>query len=79
MAWSSFATGVNPGKHSIYDFLLRDFATYLPDFNMVRREPPEFLWGFFPKKPKVISTRGGTSFWKTASADGIESVISRSP
>src|SRR6266536_3851100 len=32
-AWSSFATGVNPGKHNIYDFLVRDFQTYLPDFN----------------------------------------------
>src|SRR5512135_2172464 len=38
-AWSSFATGVNPGKHSIYDFLVRDLATYFPDFNMVRKEP----------------------------------------
>src|SRR5258707_10376683 len=31
-AWSSFATGVNPGKHNIYDFLIRDFQTYVPDF-----------------------------------------------
>ena len=23
-AWASFATGVNPGKHNIYDFLVRD-------------------------------------------------------
>src|SRR5690242_18374080 len=30
-AWSSFATGVNPGKHNIYDFLIRDFQTYAPD------------------------------------------------
>jgi predicted AlkP superfamily phosphohydrolase/phosphomutase len=75
-AWSSFATGVNPGKHSIYDFLVRDLATYFPDFNMIRKEPPKFLWGLIPtQKPKVFSTRGGTSFWKTASADGIESVV----
>jgi predicted AlkP superfamily phosphohydrolase/phosphomutase len=75
-AWSSFATGVNPGKHSIYDFLIRDLQTYFPDFNMIRREPPEFLWGLFPTKPpKIVSTRGGTSFWKTASADGINSVV----
>ena len=75
-AWSSFATGVNPGKHSIYDFLIRDLQTYFPDLNMIRKEPPKFLWGFFPmEKPKVFSTRGGTSFWKTASADGINSVV----
>ena len=43
-AWSSFATGVNAGKHNIYDFLIRDFETYLPDLDMVKREPPEFLF-----------------------------------
>src|SRR5512134_1300894 len=75
-AWSSFATGVNPGKHSIYDFLIRDLATYFPDFNMIRKEPPEFLWGLIPTKPpRVTSMRGGTSFWKTASADGVRSVV----
>ena len=36
-AWASFATGVNPGKHNIYDFLVRDTDTYLPDLGMVRR------------------------------------------
>ena len=30
-AWASFATGVNAGKHNIYDFLIRDTSTYLPD------------------------------------------------
>jgi len=76
VAWASFATGVNPGKHNIYDFLRRDFDSYLPDFNMVRREPPEFFWGFFPKKrPRVLSTRGGTSFWVHAANDGVKSVI----
>ena len=75
-AWSSFATGVNPGKHNIYDFLIRDFQTYAPDFNMVRREPPSFLWGLIPtKRPKVLSTRGGTSFWVTAGRDGIKSTV----
>jgi predicted AlkP superfamily phosphohydrolase/phosphomutase len=75
-AWSSFATGVNPGKHNIYDFLVRDLETYLPDFNMIRKEAPKFLWGLIPvSPPKVFSTRGGTSFWKTASADGVRSVV----
>src|SRR6188474_82040 len=76
VAWASFATGVNPGKHNIYDFLVRDLATYAPDFGGVKREPPEFLWGFFPtKKPKLTSTRGGTSFWVTAGADGVKSIV----
>jgi predicted AlkP superfamily phosphohydrolase/phosphomutase len=75
-AWSSFATGVNPGKHNIYDFLIRDFQTYLPDFNMIRKEPPQFLWGLIPtKRPRVVSTRGGTSFWVHAANDGVRSVV----
>ena len=76
VAWASFATGVNPGKHNIYDFLVRDFETYAPDLGGVKREPPEFLWGFFPtKRPKLTSTRGGTSFWVHAGADGVKSIV----
>jgi predicted AlkP superfamily phosphohydrolase/phosphomutase len=75
-AWSSFATGVNPGKHNIYDFLVRDLQTYIPDLAMVQREPPEFLWGTFPTKPpRAISTRGGTSFWVHAGRDGVKAVV----
>jgi predicted AlkP superfamily phosphohydrolase/phosphomutase len=76
VAWSSFATGVNPGKHNIYDFLVRDFQTYMPDLAGVRREPPEFKWGLIPtRRPKVTSTRGGTSFWVHAGRDGVKSTI----
>ena len=75
-AWSSFATGVNPGRHNIYDFLVRDPLTYAPDFNMIKRVPPEFLWSWIPtKKPQVLSTRGGTSFWVEAGKAGIKSSV----
>lgn len=30
VAWSTFMTGVNPGKHNIYDFMGRDLGNYLP-------------------------------------------------
>jgi predicted AlkP superfamily phosphohydrolase/phosphomutase len=30
VAWATFATGVNPGGHGIFDFLRRDPNTYLP-------------------------------------------------
>src|SRR5215831_660239 len=30
VAWSTFMTGANPGKHNIYDFLARDLGNYLP-------------------------------------------------
>jgi predicted AlkP superfamily phosphohydrolase/phosphomutase len=75
-AWASFATGVNPGKHNIYDFLVRDTATYLPDLGMVRREPARFLLDYIPyAKPKLSSLRGATSFWVTAGRAGVRSSV----
>jgi predicted AlkP superfamily phosphohydrolase/phosphomutase len=75
-AWASFATGVNPGKHNIYDFLVRDTNTYLPDLGMVRRAPGRFLFGYLPiAKPTVHSIRGGTSFWVTAGRAGVRSSV----
>ncbi|MDP1568448.1 MAG: alkaline phosphatase family protein [Vicinamibacterales bacterium] len=75
-AWASFATGMNAGKHNIYDFLVRDPQTYLPDLGMVHREPPRFLFGTFPiAAPRLTSTRGGTSFWVTAGEAGVRSSI----
>ena len=73
-AWASFATGVNAGKHNIYDFLIRDTATYLPDLGMVHFEPPHFILNYIPvSKPVVESIRGGTSFWVTAGRAGVRS------
>jgi predicted AlkP superfamily phosphohydrolase/phosphomutase len=75
-AWASFATGVNAGKHNIYDFLVRDTTSYLPDLGMVTRTPPKFLFNYFPiSKPKLTSIRGGTSFWVTAGKGGVRSDI----
>ena len=75
-AWASFATGVNAGKHNIYDFLVRDTNTYFPDLGMVKRVPPKFLFNYIPtSKPQILSTRGGTSFWVTAGDAGVRSSI----
>jgi predicted AlkP superfamily phosphohydrolase/phosphomutase len=75
-AWASFATGVNPGKHNIYDFLVRDTATYLPDLGMIHREPARFLFNYVPyAKPRLSAIRGGTSFWVTAGKAGVRSSV----
>ncbi len=75
-AWASFATGVNPGKHNIYDFLVRDPADYTPDLGMVTRTAPTFLWNWIPtSRPKIKTMRGGTSFWVTAGQAGVRSSI----
>src|SRR5439155_7724971 len=75
-AWASFATGVNAGKHNIYDFLIRDTKTYLPDLGMVHRDPPRFILNYIPlSAPRVTSIRGGTSFWVTAGRAGVRSSV----
>ncbi len=79
-AWASFATGANAGKHNIYDFLVRDTRTYMPDLGIVKKVPPEFIFNYFPiKKPQVLSLRGGTSFWATAGQAGVRSSIMTVP
>ncbi|MCG8419195.1 MAG: alkaline phosphatase family protein [Proteobacteria bacterium] len=40
VAWSSFATGVNPAKHGIFDFLTRDPRSYRPDLSSAEVAPP---------------------------------------
>src|SRR5688572_9909872 len=74
VAWSSFATGTNPGGHGIFDFLRRDPATYAPDLALNRYE----LRGpFLP--PRVVNLRGGTPVWEVLSKAGIPSSILRCP
>ncbi len=39
VAWSTFATGVNPAKHNIFDFLNRDLRTYAPELSSAKVWP----------------------------------------
>lgn len=45
VSWSAFATGSNPGKTEIFDFLKRKPADYLPDFAMTSESKQPFLFG----------------------------------
>jgi predicted AlkP superfamily phosphohydrolase/phosphomutase len=74
VAWSTFATGTNPGGHGIFDFVRRNPKTYLPDFSLNRYEQKN---AFLP--PKVVNLRRGTPIWELLSAAGIPSTIVRMP
>jgi predicted AlkP superfamily phosphohydrolase/phosphomutase len=74
VAWSTFATGVNPGAHGIYDFIRRDPATYLPDLALNRYEQRS---AFLP--PKAVNLRRGTAVWELLSAAGVPSTVIRCP
>lgn len=45
VSWSTFATGLNPGRHAIFDFLKRDPKTYRPSFAMYDEGREPFLFG----------------------------------
>lgn len=74
VAWSTFATGVNPGGHGIFDFIRRDPSTYLPDLSLSRYEQKS---AFLP--PKVVNLRRGRPLWEPLSDAGIPSVVLRCP
>ncbi len=74
VAWSTFATGCNPGKHRIFDFLRRDPKTYLPDLGLNEYEQKN---AFVP--PRAVNLRRGTTVWEHLSRADIPSVVLRCP
>ena len=80
VAWSTFATGMNPGKHGIFDFLRRDPETYFPEIGLLTIEKAKFLFGTFPvAKPKLTNNRKGIPFWKHLDSSGIATTNLRMP
>lgn len=74
VAWSSFATGVNPGGHGIFDFLRHDPATYRPEAALYGFERPS---RFLPARP--VNRRRGTAVWETLGDAGVPSIVLRHP
>ncbi len=84
VAWSSFATGVDPSRHNQYDFLHRDPKTYLPDLSSVRignvsRVLKLGKYRIPLGKPAVTMLRKSVPFWKILGEYGIFSHILRVP
>ena len=84
VAWSTFATGVNPGKHNIFDFLMPDRRTYLPVLSSTRiREPDKTLkigkYIIPLQRPSIQLLRKSRSFWKILGDHWIFSHVLRVP
>lgn len=84
VAWSSFLTCCNPGKHNIFDFLTRDRRTYLPALSSVRiRDPRRSVklgrYRIPLGKPDVRLLRKGKPFWHVLGEHGIFNNIIRVP
>ena len=84
VAWSTFQTGVNPGKHNIYDFLARDLSSYLPFLSSAQiRGPKRRLrigeYSVPLGKPEIKGLRRGTPFWHWLGKAGIFCSVIRVP
>jgi len=84
VAWSSFQTGVNPGKHNIFDFLSRDTMTYQPRLSSVEMRNVERRlnighYSIPVGKPSIRALRKSRPFWHALGEHGISSCILRVP
>ncbi|MGH9703820.1 MAG: alkaline phosphatase family protein, partial [Candidatus Acidiferrales bacterium] len=84
VAWSSFLTGVNPGKHNIYDFLAPDRKHYLPYLSSAQIEGPRrsVRIGKYTVPlggPKVKQLRKAKPFWHFLADAGVFCSVIRVP
>jgi predicted AlkP superfamily phosphohydrolase/phosphomutase len=84
VAWSSFATSVNPGKHNIFDFLTPNRKRYMAELSSVRigsvrRHLNIGKYRIPLSKPEIKSLRKSKSFWNVLGEYGIFSTILRVP
>jgi predicted AlkP superfamily phosphohydrolase/phosphomutase len=75
VAWSTFATGVNPAKHNIFDFLTRAPNSYAPELAPAKVRPPARKW----LRPRVDSRRRSETFWNILGRHQIPSTVLRVP
>ena len=84
VAWSSFQTGVNPGKHNVFDFLTPDPRSYQPKLASVEIRPPRraIRLGKFQLplgRASVRLLRKSVPFWQILGKHGIFSGVIRVP
>jgi predicted AlkP superfamily phosphohydrolase/phosphomutase len=84
VAWSTFATGVNPAKHNIFDFLDRSLKSYLPQLSSARIDKPRRILHIgrlrIPTSSATVKLlRKSKPFWKTLGEHGIGCTVLRIP
>jgi len=84
VAWSSFMTGVDPGKHGIFDFITRDPCSYLPMLSSAKIGESSSSFGFGRFKLTFHRSfyrmlRRSQPFWKILGDRWISSSIQRVP
>ena len=84
VAWSTFATGVSPAKHNIFDFLDRDLRTCMPRLSSARVGKPSRVWKLGRYRIPLSRTpvelrRKSRTFWSILGERGVDCTILRVP
>jgi predicted AlkP superfamily phosphohydrolase/phosphomutase len=84
VAWSSFQTGCNPGKHRIYDFLVPNRKSLMPELSSANVTAPArtLRLGKYRiplGRPSIAAGRKSQSFWSILGKFGIFSAVLRVP
>src|SRR5882724_5230050 len=84
VAWSTFATGVNPARHSMFDFLNRSLNSYMPELSSSRVNNPERIlklgkYRIPLARPIVEMRRKSKTFWQILGERQIASTVLRVP
>lgn len=84
VAWSSFMTGVDPGRHNIFDFLNRNPRTYTPVLSSSDVKPSSRTmqvgdWIIPLGRPLIRSMRKSKAFWSILGSHGVNCNILRVP
>jgi predicted AlkP superfamily phosphohydrolase/phosphomutase len=81
VAWSTFATGTNPGGHGIFDFLRRNPDSYMPTISLVQSANYATMgkYKFRLRGARVSCSRKGTPFWRVTSDAKIPTTVLRCP
>jgi len=77
VAWSTFATGANPGKHGIFDFLNRDLRTRVPRLSSCRIT--DSRGGLRGRRGSAELLRKSEPFWRTLGEHDVSSTVLRVP
>lgn len=84
VAWSTFATGVDPSRHGIFDFITRDPCTYAPmlsstDIGQASKVLNIGKYMIPLSKPRITLLQKSQHFWKLLGEKHIPSIIQRVP
>lgn len=84
VAWSTFATGTDPSRHGIYDFIARDPRTYAPKLSSSEVYGNSRFFRLGPiaiplARARVRGLRRSRTFWSILSDHGVFSSVLRVP